>query len=454
MIATAIGAVPCARHRSEPPSAWSSRRLPAGPDSGPSSSEEHGRSPAVVPPARERGSGGERSTGPVLVLIAVVAFLAAVDSTIVAAAAGSVAAELHLGVGQVSWLGLGYVLPYAALLLPAGPMIDRLGERAVLRWGSALFGAGSWLAGFASTWSLLIAGRVLQGVAAAAVVPAALMLLRTALPPARRASGAAIWLVALAGALAAGPVLGGALSEYLHWRWVFWSVLPFVLIIMLLAGTLPARLGEVAPRLGGSVRVLLRRRGLRGGLLVQLLWGVGVTGVAFFTPVVHQELLRTGPSAAALPLLAVAIALIVATPLVGRAVVVMGAAAVVVCGLGLVAAGLVALAAVGDVPALGLRLAALAVIGFGSAFTAPLTTCALEIVPERLTGTAAGMLAASRELSGALGVALVGALMASGPMVAGYADALVVAAAVTAVAALLAARVLPRRRTSELSLVD
>ncbi|MEV0697917.1 MFS transporter [Saccharopolyspora sp. NPDC050389] len=386
-----------------------------------------------------------------------VAFTASVDNTIVAAAAGLVAAELNLGIEQVSWLGLGYVLPFAVLLLPAGPLIDRLGERAVLRWGSAIFGPGALLSGFASAGTPLITGRVAQGVAAAAIVPAALTLVRTALPPARRPAGAAVWLVALAGALAAGPVLGGVLSEYLHWRWVFWSAVPLVLAVVLLTAALPARLGETAPPLGRSARTLLRTRALRGGLLVQLLWGIGVTGVAFFTPVVHQQLLRAGPSAAALPLLTVALALVVATPLVSRAVVAVGPGPAVTFGLVLVTGGLAVLAVAGDVPALLPRVSALAVIGFGSAFTAPLTTYALEVVPERLTGTASGMLSASRELSGALGVALVGTLMAAGPMVAGYTRALVVAAVVTTGAALLAARVLPgkaRTRCAKVSTED
>src|SRR5205823_2508396 len=157
--------------------------------------------------------------------------------------------ELHLSIGQLSWLGLGYIVPFAALVLPAGPLVDRLGERAVLRWGAAVFGAGALLAGCAGTGTLLIAGRVIQGVAAAVIVPAALALVRTALPPVRRQAGASVWLVALAVALAGGPVLGGVLSQYLHWRWVFWSAIPCALAVVLLAAVLPRRLGESSPQL-------------------------------------------------------------------------------------------------------------------------------------------------------------------------------------------------------------
>lgn len=384
----------------------------------------------------------------VLALIAVVAGTVSMDNTIVAAAAGTVAAQLVLGLGQLPWLSLGYVLPYAVLLVPAGPLVDRVGERAALRWGGFLFGAGALLSGLAWTGTALLTGRLVQGVAAAAMVPAALALVRTGLPRALWATGSAAWLVALACGLAGGPVLGGALTEYLGWRWVFWSAVGCGLAVVLLAGALPERVGPVrsavrTPSLGRAVWLLVRAPGLRGVLLVQLLWGLGVTGIAFFTPLVHQELLHAGPYVATLPLLAVVLALIAGTPLVDRAVTAFGVRTTVAGGLVLLAGGFAVLAVVDGVPAIAPRLPALAVIGFGAAFTAPLTTHALNAVLEPLAGTAAGLLAASRELSGALGVALVGALLTAGPLVAGYTRALVVGAVVTAGSAVLASLVLP-----------
>jgi len=388
-------------------------------------------------------------TASVLALIVTVGFLVAVDNTIVAAAAGSIVTDLGAGIGLVPWLGLGYTLPFAALLVFTGPVIDRFGSRAVLRWSGAGFTLGALLA--ATTWGTapLMAGRVVQGVAAAAIVPATLTLLRSALPPACRTTGAAGWLAALACGLAGGPVLGGALSQYLHWRWVFWAVLACAVVVLLLAGAASAELGERTPRLRRALPELIRHRSLAGSLLLQALWGIGVTGVAFFTPLAYGELFSVGPWTAALPLVIVALAVIAATPLVGRAVSRLGAGAAVAGGLATVAAGLGTLAILGNEPAILPRLAALALVGFGSAFTAPLATQVLEAVPSRLAGTAAGLLSASRELSGAVGVGLAGALVALGPLIDGYTRALAVAAVLTAVAASLATRLLLPLHTDE-----
>ncbi|WP_063274788.1 MFS transporter [Amycolatopsis keratiniphila] len=384
-----------------------------------------------------------------LALIVTVGFLVAVDNTIVAAAAGSIVADLGAGIGLVPWLGLGYTLPFAALLVFTGPVIDRFGARAVLRWGGAGFTLGALLAATAWGTAPLMAGRVAQGVAAAAIVPATLTLLRSALPPAHRSIGAAGWLAALACGLAGGPVLGGALSQYLHWRWVFWAVLACAVVVLLLAGAAPAGQGERTPRLRRALPELMRHQTLTGSLLLQALWGIGVTGVAFFTPLAYGELFSVGPGTAALPLVIVALAVIAATPLVGRAVRRLGAGAAVAGGLATVAAGLGTLAVLGNEPAIVPRLAALALVGFGSAFTAPLTTQVLEVVPSRLAGTAAGLLSASRELSGAVGVGLAGALVALGPLVDGYTRALALSAVLTAVAASLATRLLLPRHIDE-----
>ncbi|MFI0797865.1 Predicted arabinose efflux permease, MFS family [Amycolatopsis lurida] len=383
-----------------------------------------------------------------LALIVTVAFLVAVDNTIVAAAAGSIVADLGTGIGLVPWLGLGYALPFATLLVFAGPVIDRFGARMVLRWGGAGFTLGAFLAATARASAPLMAGRVVQGVAAAAIVPATLTLLRSALPPARRTTGAAGWLAALACGLAGGPVLGGALSQYLHWRWVFWAVLACAVVVLLLSGAAPAGLGERAPRLRRALPELMRHRALTGSLLLQAFWGVGVTGVAFFTPLAYGELFGVGPGAAALPLVIVALALIAATPFVGRAVNRLGAGAPVAGGLAMVTVGLGTLAVLGNEPEIVPRLVSLALVGFGSAFTAPLATQVLEVAPSQLAGTAAGLLSASRELSGAVGVGLSGALVAIGPLVDGYTRALALSAVLTAVAALLATRLLlPRTPT-------
>ncbi|MFD5090696.1 MFS transporter [Amycolatopsis thailandensis] len=447
---------------------------------------------------------------PTLVMIALGAFVTTLDNTIVAAGAPSIARDLALDLPTLQWVSIGYMLPFAGLLPVAGTLVDRWGQAATLRAGLLAFGAGAAVGGLATTAWLVISARVLQGAAAAFLVPALLSLLRTNLDERRRAVGATVWTACLAVALALGPTLGGVLSEYLGWGWIFFVNLPFVAAMLALlrkvavAGRDPAagrpavlsmlvattgmvlvtaavvELGEgdvLVPAMSGvagigfAIWFVLRERRARdrlvpgeltgqrvfsGALVVQLLWGLGVSGVFFFTPLLHQESLGLGPVLAGSPLVVVAIAVVAATPLVPWAVPRFGPHRTVATGLGTVAVGLLAVAAVNHVPEVLPRIPGLVLIGAGSALTTPLTSYALEIVAERHAGTASGLLTASRELSSALGVALIGAVLAvvrtarldEGAVSAladGYTAGLLTAAGLEILGALLALRLLNPR---------
>jgi MFS family permease len=418
-----------------------------------------------------------------VLLIALVAFVTAMDNTIVVAAAPTIGRELGLDVAVLQWLSIAYLLPYAGLLLLAGALVDRFGERRTLLTGLTGFGAFAVLAALSGDAALLIAARVGQGCAAALVVPATMSVVRTRLPQPARATGAAIWTAALAAALALGPWLGGVLAEHAGWRWIFVAVLPFVLPAALLvprempAGDATVRVrptpalvvttglvlvtGAVVLRgvpASGSTPLLLGAAGVaalvafvrserrantplvprrlvrdRPFLLVNVvasLWGVGIGGVVFFTPLRYQEGLGLSPQEAALPLVLVAVALIVTAPLVPHAVRRLGPQWTIAGGLVLVAAGLAWLAAVDHLPGLGSRLAGLLVLGVGSACTTPLTALALDRADTTIAGAASGVLTASRELASALGVALFGLVMslAAADAMAGYRTGLLAAA--------------------------
>ncbi|MFJ7219334.1 MFS transporter [Amycolatopsis sp. NPDC098790] len=451
-----------------------------------------------------------------LVLIALGAFVTTLDNTIVAAGAPSIAHDLALDLGALQWVALGYMLPFAGLLLVAGTLIDRWGRRPALLAGLLAFGLGAAAGGLADSVGLLVAARVVQGAAAAFLVPGLLSLLRANLDARGRTLGAAVWTACLAAALALGPALGGLLSEYLGWGWIFFVNLPFVAaMLVLVPGTVPrgrdpggprpaaaamtvvtaslvlltaalVELGE-HPRTGvallaagvalGGAFVLRERwaparlvpveltgnRVFTGSLALQVLWGLGISGIVFFTPLLHQDFLGLDPVRAGLPLALVAVAVVAATPLVPAAVARHGPHRTVAAGLGVVAAGLLALAVVNHVPAVLPRIPGLVLIGAGSAFTTPLTSHALDVVAERQAGTASGLLTASRELSSALGVALIGAVLTAvrglrldagappGPaLAAGYTAGLLAAAGLTLAGALLAVRVL-RSRSAETS---
>ncbi|WP_442785204.1 MFS transporter [Amycolatopsis sp. H20-H5] len=425
-------------------------------------------------------------------MVGLVAFVTTADNTVLAAAAPSIGREIGAGVGGLQWLTLGYLLPFAGLLPAAGPVLDRWGARRTLAVALVVFAAGAVLGGCVRDVGWLVAARVVQGLAAAFLVPGTLSLLRITTDEKRRVLGAALWTAALAVALAVGPLAGGVLSEYLHWSWIFFANVPFALAaaaLLPLCGSGEVTGRQRAPELASLVAACLalvlltfavtgtgtpwvpwslaaagalaavftvRRertaaaplipRALRGtgyftgGLAVQLLWGVGVSGIVFFTPLVHQETLGLDPVAAALPLVAVAGALVLATPLVPRALARFGPRRTVACGLTTVALGLLAVAVAANWPSIPPRLPGLMLAGAGSAFTVPLTSSALDEVPGEHAGTASALLTASREVSSALGVVVIGVVLTSWPGD-GYVAGLVVAAAAELCAAWLALRV-------------
>jgi MFS family permease len=445
-----------------------------------------------------------------LALIALGAFVTTLDNTIVAAGAPSIARDLGLDLGALQWVALGYMLPFAGLLPAAGTLIDRWGRRPVLTAALVLFGFGAAAGGLAGSVWLLVAARVLQGVAAAFLVPGLLSLLRTNLDARGRTLGAAVWTACLAAALALGPALGGVLSEYLGWAWIFFVNLPFVaaMLALLPGAAAPGRAGgtrappvtamilvtaslvllttalaeprfalpllaaAAVPGVAFLVRELRARERLvpaaltgnrvfTGSLVLQLLWGLGISGVFFFTPLLHQEFLGLGPFRAGLPLALVAVAVVVATPFVPAAVARLGPHRTVAAGLAVVGTGLLALAAVNHVQALLPRVPGMVLIGVGSAFTVPMTSHALDVVAEQHSGAASGLITASRELSSALGVAAIGAVLTAvrgarldagaapgAALAGGYTAGLLTAAGLTLAGALLAVRVLRHRETS------
>ncbi|ARF57918.1 MFS transporter [Streptomyces gilvosporeus] len=129
----------------------------------------------------------------------------------------------------LSWVLNGYTVVLAALLVPAGRIADEVGRRRSFLIGMVLFGAASAACGAAPTLTLLIAARVLQGMAAAVLIPTSLSLALPAFPPHERASAVGAWTAVSAVAASSGPVLGGLLAAS-DWRLVFLVNVPVVLV--------------------------------------------------------------------------------------------------------------------------------------------------------------------------------------------------------------------------------
>ncbi|MFE7225903.1 MFS transporter [Nocardioides sp. NPDC057577] len=146
--------------------------------------------------------------------------------------------DLGGGMAGLQWVVDAYTLMFAALMLSAGAVTDRVGPVRAYALGVVLFTVASLACAAAPVMPALVAARVLQGAAAALVMPASLALVRVAYDDAgARAHAIAVWTVGGSAAMALGPVAGGLLSEYAGWRWVFLVNVPIgILIVALLAG--------------------------------------------------------------------------------------------------------------------------------------------------------------------------------------------------------------------------
>src|SRR5689334_15983284 len=184
-----------------------------------------------------------------LVLLCGVQFLDVVDGSIVNVALPSIQRDLHFSQQNLQWVASGYVLTYGGFLLLGGRMADLLGRRRLLVSGVLLFAACSLVGGLAQSEAALISARLVQGIGAALMAPAALSLVTTLFKEGvDRHRALAIWGAVSGLGAAAGVFLGGVLSEGPGWRWVLFVNLPFCALI--LVGAFRLLSGEHAGRGG------------------------------------------------------------------------------------------------------------------------------------------------------------------------------------------------------------
>lgn len=158
------------------------------------------------------------------------AFILLVDVTIVNVALPSMADDLDASFASLQWVIDAYSLALAALLLASGSLADRFGHRRLYLYGLAVFGLASLLCGLAPTAAVLITARVLQGVGGAAMFATAPALLLTSYQGRDRGTAFGVWGAANGAAAAAGPLLGGLLTEHLSWPMIFWVNLPIAAV--------------------------------------------------------------------------------------------------------------------------------------------------------------------------------------------------------------------------------
>jgi EmrB/QacA subfamily drug resistance transporter len=207
-------------------------------------------------------------------LTSIAFFMVALDALVVTTALPAIQRDLHVGVTTLEWTVNAYALTYAAGIITAAALGDRLGRRRVFVVGLALFTTASALCALAPTPGLLLAARAVQGLGAAAVMPLSLTILTTAFPPARRGAVVGVWGAIGGLAVASGPVIGGAITQGIDWHWIFWVNVPIGLAAALLSRL---RLPETH---GPATRIDLTGLALVTGGAVGLVWALVRSGAA------------------------------------------------------------------------------------------------------------------------------------------------------------------------------
>jgi EmrB/QacA subfamily drug resistance transporter len=402
----------------------------------------------------------------VVVCIALAAVVAAMSSLNVAIP--SIARATHTSQTQLSWIIDAYSLVFAALLLPAGALGDRFGRRRALLTGLTIFGAGSAVAMTATGASELIALRTVIGLGAALVMPATLSTITGTFPPAKRTRAVSVWAAVAGGAAVLGVVCAGALLEFFSWRSVFG--LNVVIAAIAIIGTLlvvPESADRAAPRLdlGGAALSVVALVAIVysviqaptvGWLAAQTLAGLGL-GLVVLAGFVGYELRRRTPmldprvfarralSAGSLSIFVQFFAfygfiflilqylqiirgdsaLIAAVSMLPMAATMMptarlapavaariGSRQMCVAGLLLIAAALAIIAHVSQTSPYWLLVAGLLIlgVGMGCAMT-PATTNITAALPAQKQGVASAINDLSREVGGAIGIAVIGSIM-------------------------------------------
>ena len=400
-----------------------------------------------------------------LALAAVVAAMASLN-----VALPDIARDTHASQTQLLWVIDAYSLAFAALLLPGGAIGDRYGRRGALIAGLVIFGGGSAVAMGASSASELIALRAVLGLGAALVMPATLSTITSTFPPAERTRAVSMWAGVAGGAAVLGLLASGALLVGFSWRSIFG--LNVVLAGLALAGTLryvPESADPDAPRLdvGGALIAVLalvalvfsvveaptygwlagrtvaglalalvligafvtwetrqahplldprvfRQRTLTAGSMSILIQFFAFYGYTFIILQYLQLVRGATPLLAALEVLPLAVAMMPTSRLAPRLAARFGRGRVCASGLLLIAAGLGIVAQLGADSSYFLLAGGLLVLGMGmGAAMTPATTAITEALPPAQQGVGSALNDLSREVGGALGIAVIGSILTS-----------------------------------------
>jgi MFS transporter, DHA2 family, methylenomycin A resistance protein len=354
------------------------------------------------------------------------AALLQLDGTVITVALPSVARNLHVSNSSTALILSAYFAAYALLLFPGGRLVDRLGARWVALLGLGIFAVGAALGAVVSDLALLSLTRVLQGVGAGLVSPAALAGAVSGFPPERRGTALGIWGASAGMANLIGPLLGGVLTVAFGWRAAWWALVPLALAAAYaVLKHVPRLVHEVGAE--GRGRVFNATVGAAAGvagITFAVMIGTFYLAEQYLQKTVHYSAL--GASAV---LVVVALLVGAAAPLAGGLVDKRGERVPTV--LGFIGAGLgMAILAIPGVSldGIGTGFALIPIgLGLGMLFV-PVSRAALNATPDASHGRVSAMLSAARLLGAALGAGLAGAALSGGASASTVHTALAVAA--------------------------
>jgi EmrB/QacA subfamily drug resistance transporter len=219
-----------------------------------------------APPSPSRRAA--RPLAAVLAAVGIPTFMVTLDNLVVSTALPVIRTDLHASLTQLQWFVNAYTLPFAAFLLTASALGDRIGRRRMFVAGIVVFTLASLAAGMATESWQLTAARAIQGLGGAAVAPLALTLLAQAVPDTMRTLAVGIWGGISGLGVAVGPVVGGAVVSGLDWHWIFWLNVPVGVVAVILAATV------LEESRGGARRLDPLGLAFSASGMLLLIWGV------------------------------------------------------------------------------------------------------------------------------------------------------------------------------------
>jgi EmrB/QacA subfamily drug resistance transporter len=395
-------------------------------------------------------------------------FMIMLDNTVVNVALPSIQEDLGATLSGLEWTVNAYTLTFAVLLVTGGRLGDIFGRRRMFLFGVVVFAVSSAAIGLAPGEGWLVAGRAVQGVGAAFMMPATLSIITNAFPPEERGKAIGTWAGVSALALAVGPVVGGALAEYVSWRAIFFLNLPVAVgaVVVTLFATHESRdetsrhrvdipgVAALSVALTALVFALVegnawgwgspeivalfvlsavsfvafalleprvrepmvefaffRSKTFLGANVVAFIVTFSMLATFFFIALYMQNMLGYSAVEAGIRFLPATLMIVLIAPLAGRLTDKVGARPLMVAGLSLATLSLLLQTRIDVGTGYELLLPAFILLGIGMALVmSPMSTAAMNAVSPDKAGVASGILSMSRMVGGTFGVAAIGAL--------------------------------------------